>query len=147
VISIKGFHFSKQNSQSLHLRYKECDNLISLNPTGTRCITQHTFRSQKVLLELKLMSIGKNADGSDAGTTNSIDPLSRSNNLAISDENSTMCSEYKYGYPPNQDMHMVQCETATELTYFRLVLSINTIDHSKMDLRESYLTTQTEKFH
>jgi hypothetical protein len=57
--------------------------------------TEPTLRSQKVLFELKLMLIGKKADGSAAGTTNSIDPLSRSNKRTISHNNSMKYFEHK----------------------------------------------------
>lgn len=54
---------------------EQCGNLLGAQGKNKEWKTRQTFKSLKVLEEVKRALIGKNCDGSAAGTTNSREPL------------------------------------------------------------------------
>ena len=88
--------------------------------------------SQKVLFDVNLTSMGKNEFGSAAGTTNSIDPLEQEANrmpLVVRTRQEDN----------NLNMKTGEVVKRLALCYLLFVLSINVMDHSKIEFLESYL--------
>lgn len=89
-----------------------------------------TFRSLYILVAEKRTDMGKNADESAGGTTNSSDPL------PISQQETNTYNQPKV-YQNDLMQHVLQClKICTDL---RLELSMRSMDHSKVEFLESYL--------
>lgn len=101
--------------------------LINLNAKKIKLI--RTFRSLNVLVAIKRTEMGKNADESDCGTTNSNDPLP---NILRSEKQIKKIQRY----------HKFTLKVIPNLAYLRFESSIRRTDHSKMEFLESYLQSQ-----